>query len=86
MVLDDTCYSLACQTKKEAQLLGRLLNSDTAKEFYSALIFWDAKRPITAAILRRLDLVALAQALKLEKQLEKYLKPSVQISLALPHG
>jgi hypothetical protein len=74
VVLDDTCYFLACDSREEAQLLARLLNSDTAKEFFSALVFWDAKRPITVALLRRLDILALAQSLGVESQLERYLK------------
>jgi len=86
VVLDDTCYFLPCHSRDEAQLLAQLLNSDIAKEFFSALIFWDSKRPITAGLLRRLDLLALAQALKLEKELKKYLKPLVQISLDLATG
>jgi len=40
-----------------------LLNSEIAHEFYSAFVFWDAKRPITTEILRRLDLAALAREL-----------------------
>lgn len=79
VVLDDTCYFLACEGREEAQLLARLVNSDTAKEFFSALVFWDAKRPITVALLRRLDLLALAQELSLAHELEKYLKrPSLR--------
>ena len=52
IVLDDTCYFLSCLMREEAELLTRLLNSDIAKEFFLALVFWDAKRPITVALLR----------------------------------
>lgn len=62
-VLDDTCYFLPCQNEAEAQLLVSLLNSEPARQFYEAFIFWDAKRPITAKILRKLDLFALAAEL-----------------------
>lgn len=61
VVLDDTCYFLPCQEEGDAQLLAELLNSDPAKEFFSSFIFWDAKRPITAKVLRKLNLVALAR-------------------------
>ncbi len=54
-VLDDTCYFISCQTKEEAMHLASLLNSQAAKEFFEAFIFWDAKRPITVDILQRLD-------------------------------
>jgi hypothetical protein len=63
VVLDDTCYSLACQNQEEAEFIAELLNSATAKQFYEAFIFWDDKRPITAKLLHRLDLAALARQL-----------------------
>lgn len=60
IVFDDTCYFLPGNSQEEAELLTDLLNSEPARQFYDALIFWDAKRPITAKILNRLDLLALA--------------------------
>lgn len=63
VVLDDTCYFVACASEAEACFLARLLASEVAREFFSAFIFWDAKRPITADLLRRLDLRRLAQEL-----------------------
>ena len=74
IVLDDTCYFVPCESQHEAELVAFLLNSDIAQEFFSALIFWDAKRPITATVLRRLDLLSLAKELSLEKELRKHLK------------
>lgn len=67
VVLDDTAYSLACNSRGEAEFLSSLLNSDTARDFYSAHVFWDAKRPITATVLRLLDLPALARELGKEE-------------------
>ena len=63
VVLDDTCSFVACQTEQEAHFIASLLNSSPAREFFSAFLFWDAKRPITIDILRRLDLLALAREL-----------------------
>ncbi len=63
VVLDDTCYSIACATQAEAEHLATLLNSDIAAQFFSALIFWDNKRPITVEILHQLDIVAIAKEL-----------------------
>ena len=60
VVLDDTCYFLPCQSEHEAGQLASLLNSEEAKGFFDAFIFWDAKRPITASLLSSLDLDALA--------------------------
>lgn len=60
VVFDDTCYFLACGSQEEAELIAALLHSEPARQFYESLIFWDAKRPITAKILNKLGLMALA--------------------------
>jgi hypothetical protein len=73
VMLDDTCYFIPCHSEQEAVFLVDLLNSAVAQEFFRAYIFWDAKRPITAAILNRLNLAALAQELGLEAELRQYL-------------
>ena len=61
VVVDDTVYFLSCQSKEEADLLAALLGTSEAREFLGSFIFWDAKRPITAEILGRLDVEALAK-------------------------
>ncbi len=63
VVLDDTCCFLPCRSGEEAALLAHILNSPEARAFYSSRIFRDEKRPITIRVLRRLDLVKLAEAL-----------------------
>ena len=63
VVFDDTCYFLPCQSPAEAAATADMLNSQIAREFFSAFVFWDAKRPITAELLQRLDLAALAREL-----------------------
>jgi hypothetical protein len=60
VVLDDTCYHLSFEREAEARLIARLLNSDLSRELLGALMFWDAKRPITSQALQRLDLERLA--------------------------
>jgi len=47
-------------------LLVSLYESQIAKEFFHSLIFWDAKRPITAKHLNMLDLSALGAELNLK--------------------
>ena len=59
VVFDDTCYFLPCYSASEAESLASILNSDQAKGFFKAFVFWDAKRPITAGLLASLDLDAL---------------------------
>ena len=61
VVLDDTCYFLPCRTEQDAGIIAELLNSKTARNFFRAFIFWDAKRPITAQLLSYLDLGMLAR-------------------------
>jgi hypothetical protein len=64
VVLDDTCYFLAFDTEARARRAARALRSGAAREFLEARIFWDAKRPITKAILQTLDLRALEKAVR----------------------
>jgi hypothetical protein len=64
VVLDDTGYFLACENEEEARAVAALLNGEVAQEFFRAFVFWDAKRPITAELLQRLDLSALAHVSK----------------------
>jgi len=70
VVLDDTSYFLACRSEPEARFVADLLNSEPARAFFSAFVFWDAKRPITIDLLRRLDLSALARELGVSPALE----------------
>ncbi|MBN1813325.1 MAG: N-6 DNA methylase [Anaerolineae bacterium] len=87
VVLDDTCYFIPCQSEREARYLVDLLNSTIAKEFFEAFIFWDAKRPITASILNRLSLLALAKEMGTEDKIMEFLSArsssSYQKQLAL---
>jgi hypothetical protein len=66
VVLDDTSYFVSCNSEEEASYIADLLNSAPAREFFSAFVFWDAKRPITIDMLRRLDLSVLAHELGAE--------------------
>ena len=73
VVFDDTVYFLSCQDRDEAEYIASLLNSMRAKEFYESFVFWDSKRPITVDVLKRLDLLLLAQELGTEDRLIEYL-------------
>ncbi|HET9625975.1 MAG TPA: hypothetical protein VFP84_31660, partial [Kofleriaceae bacterium] len=63
VVFDDTCYFLPCASEAEARVIAELLASEPAQQFYASQVFWDAKRPITTELLRRLDLDRLAALL-----------------------
>jgi hypothetical protein len=65
VVLDDTCYFLAFDDERRARRAASALRSAVASDFLAARIFWDAKRPITKAVLQALDLGALERAVHL---------------------
>lgn len=60
--LDDTCYLLSFEKEQDARCVSALLNSPSAQAVLHALLFTDAKRPITKKLLNRLDLSALLDA------------------------
>lgn len=68
IVVDDTCYFIPCQTKREAQFICNLLNSDLCQRFLCSLVFFDAKRPITIDVLSRIDLRRLAERLGVDAE------------------
>jgi len=72
VMIDDTCYSIPCQSKEEADLLFELLSSVEAKAFLKSLVFADSKRPITIDVLRRVSFVELARKLGKLDELKKF--------------
>jgi hypothetical protein len=74
VVLDDTCYFIPCSSEQEASFACLLLNSDLAKRFLHALVFFDAKRPVTIDVLNRIDLKRIAERLGLESDARKYFR------------
>ncbi len=54
-VLDDACYHLSYESETDARSMAEWLRGDASRALRS-LIFWDAKRPITTEVLRRLGL------------------------------
>lgn len=55
VMFDDTVYYLSFDTEDEAVIVLEKINSTSAYELLSSLIFWDEKRPIKSEILNRLD-------------------------------
>lgn len=56
VVFDDTVNFIALDNEEEARDLANVLNSQIAKKFYSAFVFWDSKRPVTVQLLKSLDI------------------------------
>lgn len=59
VLLDDTCYFLACRNALQAALISSLLNSPDCLDLLRSLVFTDSKRPITKRVLARIDLGAI---------------------------
>lgn len=59
---DDACYMLPFREPAEAAAVAALLRTEPVRALLRALTFWDAKRPITKKLLRRIDLAAVADA------------------------
>lgn len=73
VMLDDTCYYIACNTPEQAALLTSAFNDPLSCAFLESLTFWDAKRPITKRLLQRLDVMELIRCidpLQLVKRVE----------------
>jgi hypothetical protein len=58
VMLDDTCYFVPTEDSMSAAVLAALLNSDPALDFFEAVTFYDAKRPVTKGLLQRVNLEA----------------------------
>jgi len=65
VLVDDTCYFLPFASEADARRAGLALQSELAQDFFRGRVFWDAKRPISKAILQALDLGRLVRALGL---------------------
>ncbi len=61
VMVDDTCYFIACHSPMQAALLTSLLNSQECLALLRSMTFSDSKRPITKKLLQRIDLRALLQ-------------------------
>jgi hypothetical protein len=59
VLFDDTCYLYPCHSAAEVAVLTALCNDPITLEVVHALIFSDAKRPITKGLLQRINLSAI---------------------------
>ena len=62
VVLDDTCYFLPFDDEASATRALGALRSPAAADYFAGRVFWDAKRPLSKAILQSLDLEALTRS------------------------
>lgn len=85
-VFDDTVYFLPCWSRAEARFLTDVLSSQPAQEFLRSMIFWSNKRPVTAELLRRLDIKALCTELGRESEYQRYAKQRDALRVELNAG
>jgi len=56
VMFDDTVYFLSFDTEEEPRKTLYFLSTQSVKDFFSSMIFWDDKRPIKTSILNSLNL------------------------------
>lgn len=61
IMLDDTCYFLSFDDFKEACITTALLNCKESISFLKSIAFLDSKRPYTKEILKRIDILKIAE-------------------------
>ena len=90
VMVDDTCYSIPCQSEEEARFSYELLSSRPALEFLRSLVFMDSKRPVTIDVLRRISFFELAREMGRQHELESHVhaarvhgEPERQMSLLM---
>lgn len=81
VMFDDTIYFLPCCSKEEGELVVELLNSQKAQNLINSMIFWGDKRPITADLLKRINISALAKSAGLLTQLSTFHQAKDSISI-----
>jgi len=72
-MLDDTCYFIPCGSEDEAVFWQNELNSADCIRFLASLVFFDAKRPVSIDVLRRIDFSSLAGMHEVLPQAKRYL-------------
>jgi hypothetical protein len=71
VMLDDTGYFLPCSTAFEAAALTALCNDPVALDLIRSASFADAKRPVTKALLQRVDLRAILERVDRQRLLTR---------------
>ena len=63
ILFDDTTYFLPARSASQCAVFSAVLNSAECQQALGVLVFWDMKRPITKAVLSRVNIVGLATRL-----------------------
>ncbi len=71
VMLDDTCYFIACHSAEQAAFLTSLLNDPLCLDLVNSMVFMGSKRPITKKLLQRIDLRSLFDKVEQQSLLSK---------------
>ncbi len=66
VMCDDTCYLLPCDSAVQAAAIAAILNHRQSIQFLKSISFQDSKRPMTKAVLKRIDIEKLAGTIPVE--------------------
>lgn len=80
VMLDDTCYFVACRDENEAVLLAQILNSEPAIRFMKSLMYIDDKRPVNSDLLNRMNIKTIAEKIGVLESLEEFL-PNISANI-----
>jgi len=65
IVVDDTCYMLGFELESQADFALKIFTSNICSKFIKSLVFMDNKRPITVALLNRINIENISKELGL---------------------
>lgn len=66
VLLDDTCNFISFDAKEKALFIYNLLNTEIVKDYLTARISWESKRPIKTEILNSINLEKVAEKMNLK--------------------
>ncbi len=69
VIVDDTCYQLAFNSRREAEAVYKLLTNKMVGDFIETVSFADSKRKISKSLLMRIDLLKIAERMLREGRL-----------------
>jgi len=83
VVIDDTCCMMGFESQEKAEFVYKLLSSKIADDFIASIVFKDSKRPVTVALLNRINLKCLAFHLGLSEKYNVFFENDEQKQLEL---
>lgn len=84
VLFDDTCYFLPFTDGEEARIVADILNSEPSHAFLEALMFDDAKRPVTVELLQRLNVGAMAAEARMAARWQAIQRVNYSRSATIP--